>query len=104
MSFRCVVQCAGGAQRPLKTDPYAWDGAGGGGAAGVGRFFADLGDAMASGGDPLPGHWKLLDAQSGWGLLKIEGSEAKGLVPPVLLGIGGPRPWKWGSLKTVGGA
>lgn len=58
---------------------------------------------MASGGDPLPGHWKLLDAQSGWGLLKIEGSEAKGLVPPVLLGIGGPRPWKWGSLKTVGG-
>lgn len=48
------------------------------------RFFADRGDAMASGRDPLPGHRKLLEAQLGWGLLKIEGSEAKGLVPPVL--------------------
>ena len=91
-----MVQCAGGAQRPLKTDPYAWDGAGVGGQRGRwGRFFADVGDAMASGGDPLPGHWKLLDAQSGWGLLKIQGSEAKGLVPPVL-----PRYWRTPSLEV----
>ena len=52
------------------------------GTAGMGRFFADPGDAMASGRDPLPGRLKLLEALLGWGLLKIEGSEAKG--PPVL--------------------
>ena len=52
------------------------------GAAGMERFFADPGDAMASGRDPLPGRRKLLEALLGWGLLKIEDSEAKG--SPVL--------------------